>query len=392
MKRTLMYRNQELLDFEVDTAAHKVHVLDAPERGDESLIKLGIDANRLEEFTDDFIKKRCITSARKHFSELLDSFGASSALELVFRGHGASLTDHFWYRAPGSTERWEDINFFDNEWDETFSQAVFEGDYSKLASCSPDIPDLTTRGTLEKAWEKNDRGIFLVKETLLKSGADLEGAVLGAKLCMLLYGEDAYQPLYAEERCGRRFSVSPLMISRDEELVQGWRLFALSGLQMEPSGDMMGPTTPEMMMDVFSRAGISNPSADTAKIFTFKDLALLADFHTGNYGLVCNVHTGERRVAPPFDYDRSFGFPNEDYPIDVMCSKPTLAIMTCAYSFTDLDPSWDMTWYKPEVLEGFEEHIIDAYDSHPELPSNFAALVAHLFVTQRDYVNGIARS
>ena len=372
MKRTLMYRNQELLDFEVDTAAYKVHVLDAPERGDESLIKLGIDTNNLDEFITRFMLGRCISSVRKVYP--------------------VSLTDHFWYRAPGSTERWEDINFFDNAWDETFCQAIYEGDYSKLSSCSPDIPDLTTRGTLEKAWEKNDQGIFLVKETLLKSGADSEGAVLGAKLCRLLYGEAAYQPLFAVERCGRRFSVSPLMISRDEELVQGRRLFALCNFNTEPESDIMGPTSAEMMLDAFSRAGIPNASAEVAKIFTFKDLALLADFHPGNYGLVCNVHTGERRVAPPFDYDRSFGFPNEDYPIDVMCSNPTLAIMTCAYSFTDLDPSWDMTWYKPEVLEGFEEHIIDAYDSHPELPSNFAALVAHLFVTQRDYVNGIARS
>ena len=41
VKRTLMLKNQELLDFEVDTDEREIRILDAPEMDDELLRSLG---------------------------------------------------------------------------------------------------------------------------------------------------------------------------------------------------------------------------------------------------------------------------------------------------------------------------------------------------------------
>ena len=98
----------------------------------------------------------------------------------------------------------------------------------------------------------------------------------------MLYGQDASQPLSIVERYGRRLSARPLMVGRDEELVQGWRLLAALGYDVNDSAGLMGPASPQSLIEVISRAGVANASAHVAKTFAFKDLALLADLHADN--------------------------------------------------------------------------------------------------------------
>lgn len=390
MKRTLMYKDHELLDFEIDFTSGEIRILDAPEAEDALLLSLGFGGPDREAVVASTIRTRRLSSSRADIGEILEAFSAQSSIELVFMGHGLSFTDKIWYRASGSTERWEDINFYDNEWDSAYRTAILTRDYRKLASCSPDVPDFTTAGHLRKAWERSGGCVQLLKEPLFESGTDLEGAQLSAELCRLLYGKNAYQPLSIVERHGRRFSASPLMIGRDEELVQGWRLFALGGYGASESVNLMGPASPQSLNDVLSRAGVANASAHTAKVFAFKTLALLQDIHPGNYGIISNIETDARHPAPPFDYDRSLGFPSEGFPLEAFCRNPRLTAFLCAHSFSNLDSSWDWSWYDPHALEGFEERIVGAYSGYTDVPPNFGELISRLFVMQREYVNRIA--
>ena len=124
MKRTLMFKNTELLDFEVDTATGETHILDAPDAVDALLSSLGLGGPDGCEIVPQIMLKRCLSYGREDIDQILEAFGARSCFELVFMGHGLSLVDKLWYRAPGSTERWEDVNFFDNDWDASFCEAV----------------------------------------------------------------------------------------------------------------------------------------------------------------------------------------------------------------------------------------------------------------------------
>ena len=390
MKRTLMLKNQELLDFEIDLVTGDVHILDAPDSGDPTMASLGFAGPCGEAFVAPSIRARCISGFRNDLPQILEAFGVHTVFELVFMGHGASLTDMLWYCKPGSGERWEDVNFQDNGWDPAFCDAVLEGDYSRLAGCSPDVPDLTTGGSQSKAWQKTADGIFLVKKAFLENEVDLEGALLAAELCRLLFGEDSYQPMGIVEHNGARLSASPLMLSRDEELLQGSRLFAMGGFTTEEAEALASPTSPEGFADILTRAGAAEGTAPVAKAFAFKALSLLSDMHAGNYGVIRNVETDARRVAPPFDYDRAFGFPGNGISVDVFCKNPNLAVLMCARSFSDVDPSWDWSWYDPQALIGFEERILGAYAPYKDLPPDFAKLIARFFAIQRNYVNSVS--
>ena len=390
MKRTLMLKNQELLDFDIEPVSGKMHILDAPDTGDALLSSIGLDGPDREAIVAGVIRHRRISPNREDVAQILDAFGARSTSELAFMGHGLSLVDKLWYRSSGSDERWEDINFIDNDWDSTFRMSMLTHDYRKLASCSPDVPDVTTGGHLRKAWERNEACVQLLKDSLFQNGSDLEGALLGAKLCCLLYGQDTFQPLNVVERYGRLFAASPLMVGRDEELVQGYRMFAMGGFDASEAAELMGSASPQVYVNAVSRAGVPGAMTHVAKVFAFKSLALLNDMHAGNIGIIRNIETGACRAAPPFDYDRSFGFPGIDFPFEDMCDNPNIAMILCAKEFSDLDSSWDWSWYDPGALEGFELRILDALSTNPELPSNFGKLVANLFVMQRNYVNEVA--
>ncbi len=385
-----MHRDQELLDFEIDLMTGEVDIIDAPRADDMTLRALGLAGPDLAISVARAICGRRISARRGDISEILEAFGARTTTELVFMGHGLSLSDTFWYRAPGATERWEDVNFFDNEWDDSFYQSVLTRDYKILASCSPDVPDLTTKGRLRKAWERTGDGICLLKEPNFEDGSNLEGELLAADLCSLLFGQDVYQPLSIVERFGRRFSSSPLMLGRNEQLVQGYRLFSMCGFDNHEPFGLMGPVTPRIYVDVMERADVADASAQVAKLFAFKALALVQDLHPGNYGVILNFETNTRRAAPPFDYGHSFGFLSVNVPLERFCGNPSLAALCCAKCFSNLDPSWDWSWYDPHTLEGFEIRILELLSRNEALPSNFAEVIAQLFVMQREYVNEVA--
>jgi hypothetical protein len=384
-----MHRNQELLDFEIDLMTGKVEIIDAPRPDDAMLRALGLAGPDLAATVEGAIRERRLSARRNDLPEILEAFGARTSTELAFLGHGLSLADKLWYRAPGATERWEDVNFLDNEWDDAFYRSVLTRDCKILASCSPDVPDLTTKGRLRKAWERTGDGICLLKEPSFEDGSDLEGELLSADLCRLLFGKDAYQPLSIVERSGRRFSLSPLMIGRDEELVQGSRLFSMGGFDDREMLEIGGLVTPQLYIDVMARAGVADVSAQVARLFAFKALALLHDLHAGNYGVIFNFEANTRRAAPPFDYDHSFGFLSASIPLEIISENPNLAALCCARDFSNLDPSWDWGWYDPHALEGFESRILDLYSRNEALPPRFGEVVAWLFAMQREYVNKV---
>ena len=231
MRRTLMHRDVELLDFEADPVTGDARVVDETEAGRNLIASMKMDGNKA---IDRLLKSRTISHFRKDLPLILESYHAHSRIELALMGHGLSVTDMFWYRLPNSSDRWADINLLDNEWDPGFGAAILSKDYAGLARCSLDVPDVTTPGHAAKAWERNDEGIFLVKAAERPDGADAQGVKLCSDLCAALFDEGDYVPVRIVKRYGRICSASPLMLSRSEELVNGYWLHVIPSAQGTP--------------------------------------------------------------------------------------------------------------------------------------------------------------
>ncbi len=332
IRRMLMRRDQELVDFEVDPATGEVHVIEASEASAD-LLGFGEMA--------DIIKKRAISGRRADMQDVLESLGAQSPVHLTLMGHGLSLSDQFWYRAPGGTERWEDINFFDNEWDPRFGAAVFKRDYSGLASCSPDTPDATTCGRAVKMWERGEDGIYLVKESLLPDGSDLVGAKLSASLCAQVFDEGCCIPMAIVERYGKPCSASPLMLVAGEEFADGNRLRAIAGMREEPGkgdGDPMSTELFQSLIEAYMAVGVSDASAHIARVACCHCLTFTMDFHSGNFGIIRKVGANALRPAPIFDFEGSFGIPVNKSMASTFIANIDLAKLYCASRFSSTHP------------------------------------------------------
>ena len=389
-RRTLMHRDQELVDFDVDSVTGEAHIIDVA--SDSLAASLGLVRENRDQVLTTLMLRRALSPMRKDKDDVLAAFGATSPVDLALMGHGLSLTDQFWYRAPGSSERWEDLSFFDNGWDPGFGAAILMGDYVRLATCSPDVPEVTTSGHAVKAWERNDGAIYLVKAGERPDGAELVGAKLGFDLCSLLFADDCYVPLDVVERYGRTCSISPLMLDGDEELADGNRLCAMTDVWESSNLSRGGITTKacDALADVYAAIGVADASAHVARRACFACLSLLLDFNPGNFGAIRRIDSDAWRVAPIFDYDGAFGIPLNGVSISYLCENPPLVELFCAQRFSFLKPSWDWSWCDLRALDGFEDVIRKAYASCGSLPPVFAELIAHLFVAQRDYVGKVA--
>ena len=389
IERTLMLRDQELVDFEVDPLTGEARIIDVAD-GD-LVASLGLARDNRDRVLTTLLTRRALSSLRRDGGDILAAWGAKSPVDLVLRGHGLSLSDQFWYRAAGSAERWEDLNFFDNGWDQDFGAAVLAGDYARLAACSPDVPEVTTPGHAVKAWERNDDGIYLVKAAEYPDGAELVGARLGYELCSLLFGESHCVPLAVAERYGRPCSVSPLMLDGDEEFADGSRLCAMADTWENAKLGGGGITTEacDALIDAYAANGVADASAQVARRACFACLTLLMDFNPGNYGAIRAIGEGAWRAAPIFDYDGAFGFPFRGVSISYLCENPALFELFCVYRFSFLRPSWDWSWCDVRALDGFEDVVREAFDRCGSLPPVFAELITRLFVAQRAYVQAV---
>ncbi len=391
IKRTLMQRDQELIDFEIEPASGKVRIIDMSEAGASLIASMKLNQQNDDSVLFNLVYDRTISGLRLDRNKIIAAFNAKSAIDLVLMGHGLSLFDQYWYRKQGATERWQDINFFDNEWDLSFGEAVLTGNYTKLASCSPDVPDVTTRGHAIKTWEYSAEGIIFIKVSNRYEGAELTGIKLAVDLCARIFDKNCYVPVKAAQRYGLPCSISPLMLTSNEELIDGNCLNALAGIQeANDQGGTINSKLCESRMKAYETIGIKDATAHVTRMACFSCLSLLADFHAGNFGAIHNIDSDAWRAAPLYDYDGAFGFPFKNNELEVFCKNPFLAELFCVKQFSYLHPSWNWSWYNPQSLEGFEDRIREAYAPYSNLPTNFIDLVVRLFVMQRDYVNSIA--
>ena len=71
----------------------------------------------LRRFVQDWWYGRAIPMTREGYDEIRNVLGDKSPMTLVEESMGLSLSDQFWVDFGGEETSWDDVNFFDNDWD-----------------------------------------------------------------------------------------------------------------------------------------------------------------------------------------------------------------------------------------------------------------------------------
>ena len=104
---TLMNKNHPVVSFRYDRDIHAV-------------VKI-VDIHDLKYApvaladSKDIVTRRAIPASRHQIQQLLDSLNLNSTLELAEENFGLSLSDRYWINDSKNPLKWEDVNFFDND-------------------------------------------------------------------------------------------------------------------------------------------------------------------------------------------------------------------------------------------------------------------------------------
>lgn len=112
-----------------------------------------------------WFRGRGIPSWRDKLDLLLHRLNVTAPDELLDKAFGLSLSDQYWIKPYGSDVRYEDINFFDHDFDYTeFMEASFSKNSKTITSeNSLKTPNNTTNGMLRKAWIIENNNRYLLK-------------------------------------------------------------------------------------------------------------------------------------------------------------------------------------------------------------------------------------
>ena len=104
---------------------------------------------------------RAIPSSRNNIRKLLLDVGVESRALFLTKNLGLSLTDYYWIKPMDSDLKWEDVNLFDN----AFENDTMDG-FTKDSLDAKELsysPNSSLQGDIEKTWAIRKGERYLIK-------------------------------------------------------------------------------------------------------------------------------------------------------------------------------------------------------------------------------------
>jgi len=311
MKVILMNKNVEVLEAEYDPATGTfIRIIDvynidyAPYILKSFYIDDEINDTPFRTNLSDWFKKRGIPTWRDKLDLLLHRLNIIAPEELLDKAFGLSLSDQYWIKPSDSEITYDDVNFFDNDFD--FAEFV-EASLSKNSKIivkeeSLKTPNNTTDGMLRKAWIIENGTRYLLKGGYKNESLQPFNEVLASEICKRLgfnhveYTLDIYKDTVV--------SKCPCFINKDTELITCYQIRN----SMEKNDTVQDY---EDYIKVLEKNGIVNAREKMENMYILDFLIMNEDRHLNNFGIIRDVNTLKWiSVAPIFDNGQAL---NIDY-------------------------------------------------------------------------------
>lgn len=257
---------------------------------------------------DDWFKGRGIPSWRDKLDLLLHRLNVETTSELLDKAFGLSLSDQYWIKPYDLDIKYDDINFFDNDFDYSeFMEASLSLNSKTIESeNSLKTPNNTTDGMLKKAWIIEDGVRYLLKGGYKNEILQPFNEVLASMICDRLgfnhvpYTIDVYKDLVV--------SKCPCFINKDTELITAYQV-RNNMTRYDNIKDY------EDYIKVLEERGIKDARIKLENMYILDFLIMNEDRHLNNFGIIRDVNTLEwLDVCPIFDNGMALNI--EDYNED----------------------------------------------------------------------------
>ena len=305
MKCILMNKKIEVLIVEYDTATSvftKIYEVKNINYAPYILKSFYIENDINDTFRtnlSEWFKGRGIPSWRDKLDLLLHRLNITAPYELLDKAFGLSLSDQYWLKPYDSDISYDDINFFDNDFDYAeFMEASFETNSKAITKeASLKTPNNTTDGMLKKAWIIENGTRYLLKSGYKNEILQPFNEVLASEICKRLgfnhveYKLDTYKDIVV--------SKCPCFITKDTELITCNQI----------KKDMIRHDNVEDYEEYIKKLekhNIENAREKIENMFILDFIIMNEDRHLNNFGIIRDVNTLEwLDVAPIFDNGES---------------------------------------------------------------------------------------
>ncbi len=231
MKVTLMNKNTKVLIAEYDDVSkffdkiiEVMNINYAPYILKSFYIEDDINNNPFRKNLSEWFRGRGIPSWRDKLDLLLHRLNINTPTELLDKAFGLSLSDQYWIKPYDSDIKYEDVNFFENDFDyaEFLEASLSLNSKTIKKEESLKTPNNTTDGMLKKAWIIEDGIRYLLKGGYKNEILQPFNEVLASKICEVLgfnhvtYTLDTYKDTVV--------SKCPCFITKDTELITAYQI------------------------------------------------------------------------------------------------------------------------------------------------------------------------
>ena len=321
--------------------------------------------NMLADFNS-WWRGRGIPQTRHRLDALLEEAGADLPQELIQRNLGLSLSDQYWIRPNSSTLAWDDVNFFNNDFNLV---SLITEEYAADGKTAVAKPDNTSDGNLEKRWVcRNGKRLLLKGGT--QYGQEPYNEVVATALHRRLLTNGCFVPYKLEGEGATALSSCANFLTDEEEFVPA--LYVERHLERDTRLNDY-----EHYLACCEALGAHAAASSLDRMIVCDDIIANHDRHHRNFGLIRNVESLECRPAPIFDSGSS-----------LWCDVPTSQLAAGGHSFESkqfyASPAkqmllvQDMTWLDARKLDGFVEEALSILAKNEALTARLPFIKASL--------------
>ena len=244
----------------------------------------------------EWFKRRGIPAWRDDLDLLLAKLDVSSPEELLDKAFGLSLSDQYWVKPVDSNILYEDINFFEHDFEDSdFTNATFSNGFDSSTKISLISPNNTTDGRLKKTWIIQNNKRYLLKGAYKNEVMQPFYEVLASMICKRLGFEHVTYTL--DVVSDKVVSKCECFIDTNTELIPAQQVLAYCDKKENAY---------EEYIRILEEKGINNVRRNLENMFILDYLILNEDRHLNNFGIIRDVDTLKWvSMAPIFDNEQS---------------------------------------------------------------------------------------
>jgi hypothetical protein len=249
-----------------------------------------------------WIRGRGLSGSRKDLNEVKKLFNVKDICTLTVNSYGLNLTDHYWLHKTEDSLKWEDVNYFDNDFDELKQS----GNYDPVIdnSVKNQSPNFCVDGSIVKRW------VIAGEERVLLKGSRYARMQepFNEKIASLIMDELDIEHVHYNQK-------------RTKNMIPYSECKTMSDTHIEfMNAQWVIHNRPQKMKDLYNHYIDLCIDKNIRDVQNKIDAMIAVDFlignedrHRGNFGILRNADTlAWLKAAPIFDNGNSLFFDRED--------------------------------------------------------------------------------